>query len=76
MALRFGFPTTDNLLCSHIVCREKADTILHFKDGKEQLFCSDHYPVTMVGDERVARLEKLRRSGERNTPRKPTSGEA
>ena len=76
MALRFGFPKTDNLLCSQIVCREKATVIVHMKDGTEQFCCVEHFPTDMVGKSGVVKAEKLRQPGERNAPKKPAPGDA
>ena len=71
MALRYGFPTTDNLLCSNLVCKEKATCIVHMKDETEKFFCREHFPMSLVGDASVDRVEELRQAGERNAKPAP-----
>ena len=75
MALKFGIPYSDNLLCDNVVCQEKATTILHMKDKKELFYCAEHFPMDVVGKPHIDRVEKLRQPGERNTRPQPTKPE-
>lgn len=67
MALKFGLPKTDNLRCHNPVCNEKATCILHLKNKTEVFYCREHFPMEVVGQLHVSRVEELRQPGERNS---------